>query len=149
MSPTSEIRLSLPWPDRALSPNGRPSHWGVEHRAKAKAFALAHRTTLAALGTSRKPGWAAAAIHWEFHPKTANKVDDDNAEGSCKAYRDGIADALGMDDANFIATRSFGEPVKGGCVHVTISQIETEAERFARMEPALFAGMRAPKRSAE
>ena len=24
--------------------------------------------------------------------------DDDNADGSCKAYRDGIATALGMDD---------------------------------------------------
>ena len=127
MSPTSEIRLSLPWPDRALSPNGRVNPF-VKHKATKAARHTARVLTLQAT-RMRKPGWSAAAIHWEFRPKTRHSVDDDNAEGSCKAYRDGIADALGMDDSNFTATRSFGEPIKGGCVHVTISQIETEAAR--------------------
>jgi hypothetical protein len=27
--------------------------------------------------------------------------DEDNADGACKAYRDGICDAVGTDDANF------------------------------------------------
>lgn len=75
--------------------------------------------TLEALG-GRKPDWTGVHLRWEFHPKTANKPDDDNAQASCKPYRDGIADALGINDANFTTTYSMAEPVKGGAVHVTI-----------------------------
>lgn len=112
-----EVRLVLPWPDRLLSPNARAHHFARSRAAKG-ARKTAWGLTLAAL-KGWTPPWQAVALHWEFHPKTANRPDDDNAESSCKAYRDGIADALGIDDAKFTTTRSFGQPVKGGAVFVT------------------------------
>jgi crossover junction endodeoxyribonuclease RusA len=46
--------------------------------------------------------------------------DGDNAQSACKAFRDGIADALGIDDSKFTTTYSISEPVKGGAVIVTV-----------------------------
>lgn len=114
----TEIRISLPWPDKALSPNRRVNIF-VRARAVRGARMTAKMLTLQAIKW-RRPDWQAVALHWEFHPKTANAVDDDNAEASCKAYRDGIADALDIDDSKFTATREIGEPIKGGAVHVTV-----------------------------
>ena len=113
------IEVTLPWPDRALSPNAPGQHWAKKARAVKAAQNTAWALTLEAL-QGRKVPWASVNIHWHFHPKTANRVDDDNAEASCKPYRDGIAKALGIDDANFTATRSIGAPVKGGAVRITM-----------------------------
>jgi hypothetical protein len=116
---TSEtVKLALPWPMRSLSPNAR-AHWADKASAAKRSRHVAWALTLAALKGS-KPDWKAVAIHWEFHPKTANRPDDDNAISSCKAYRDGISDALGINDAKFTTTHSMGEPVKGGAVLVTV-----------------------------
>jgi crossover junction endodeoxyribonuclease RusA len=116
-----ETRIALPWPDRVLSPNGR-SHWATKARAVKSARRTAYVLTLEALRL-RKPAWEGVALHWEFHPKTRNGVDSDNAESSVKAYRDGIADALGIDDGKFQVSRSFGEPIKGGAVIVTVRSV--------------------------
>lgn len=115
------ITVTLPWPNKALSPNAPGQHWAKKRRATKAAFGIAWALTLEAL-KGEKVDWSAVRLHWQFHPKTANRVDDDNAEASCKAYRDGIAKALGIDDANFTATRSIGAPIKGGSVLVTISE---------------------------
>lgn len=112
------MRVSLPWPDRNLSPNAR-CHWAVKAKSVKLARDAARVLTLQAFKL-RRPHWTAAELHWEFHPKTANKVDGDNAESACKAFRDGIADALGMDDATFTTSKSMSDPVKGGAVLVTI-----------------------------
>lgn len=112
------IMITLPWPSRVLSPNGR-SHWAAKAAEVKRCRQMAWALTLEQLG-GKKPGWTAATLHWEFHPKTAHKVDGDNAESACKAFRDGIADALGMDDANFTTSKQFGPPVKGGAVIVSI-----------------------------
>ncbi len=113
------ITVTLPWPDKTLSPNGRPAHWAVKARA---VKAARHEAAWAVRRTFRtKPNWTAVQLHWEFHPKTANKPDSDNAESSCKAYRDGIADALGIDDSKFTTTVTIGEPTKGGAVIVTVT----------------------------
>ena len=112
------VTLALPWPSRNLSPNAR-CHWAVKAKSIKEARNVARVLTLQAFKL-RKPHWSAAELHWEFHPKTANKPDGDNAESSVKAYRDGIADALGLNDANFTTTKSMGQPVKGGAVFVTI-----------------------------
>lgn len=115
------ISVALPWPDKALSPNAPGQHWTKKYRATKAAQRTAWALTLEALG-GQKVDWSAVALHWHFQPKTANRIDDDNAEASCKPFRDGIAKALGIDDANFTATRSIGEPIKGGAVLVTISE---------------------------
>lgn len=116
----AEVRVSLPWPSRVLSPNAR-SHWAVKAAAVKGHRTYAWAATLDEIGRT-KPGWESAELHWEFHPKTKHPVDDDNIQAACKAYRDGIAGALGIDDSKFTTTYSMGAPVKGGAVLVTLRE---------------------------
>lgn len=116
--------IQLPWPDKALSPNGR-AHWAQKARAVKAARREAWITTLAAMD-GRTVSWQAVDLHWIFRPKTATAPDEDNIEAASKAYRDGIADALGIDDANFRATREIGLPIKGGAVFAIIRERTTE-----------------------
>ena len=117
------VSFELPFPAKILWPNGR-GHWA----AKAKAFkehkAWAFYGLKAMLGPSLphtvKDG---EPVDWAVtvHPKTANRVDDDNARASLKAYQDGLAQALGVDDSWFRPpSLAFGEPVKGGKVIVWV-----------------------------
>lgn len=112
------ITVELPWPDKALSPNSRP-HWATKARAAKTAKTMA--AALTRVETKTKPQWPRAKLEWVFHPKTANAVDKDNCIASCKAYQDGIAIALGIDDSRFETTYQILEPVKGGKVVVTLS----------------------------
>lgn len=111
--------IELPWPPRALSPNGR-GHWGKKHRATRIAKDYAFWATKEA-----KIGFAAGdvpiLISLVFHPKDGNLPDEDNAVASMKASLDGIALALGVNDSFFrLAKPVIGAPVKGGKVVVTI-----------------------------
>lgn len=107
--------LVLPWPHRDLHPNSRV-HWA----RKAKAIKSArHQAGLAVL----RSGWQAVPfpagrLHlWiDFYPPDRRRRDDDGLLASMKAARDGIADALGIDDARFVShpfvkdeTRKSGE----------------------------------------
>jgi len=88
--------------------------------------------------SARKAAWAAAlaagvkslpvggryGLAVTVYPKTRNAIDADNAVSSLKATIDGIADALGVDDRTFdTPTISFGEPVKGGMLSLTLTAI--------------------------
>ena len=117
------ISVHLPWFDKALKRNGTQAHWAKKARAVKAARQTAWALTLEAL-KGRKVDWQAVKLHWVFHPKTAHTVDDDNCEASAKHYRDGIADALGIDDARFTATREVGAPIKGGAVIVQIEEMK-------------------------
>jgi crossover junction endodeoxyribonuclease RusA len=110
--------IELPWPPRALSPNGR-AHWGDKRR-------LVKVARTYASVAARKAKWGIAAgdvpvmLKWTFHPKTKHAVDIDNAAASCKSYADGIADALRVDDKIFRHEYVMAEPVKGGKVVVVL-----------------------------
>jgi len=56
----------------------------------------------------------------EFAPPDRRSRDDDNLIASFKSGRDGIAEALGIDDARFHTKHSFSAPIKGGAVCVRI-----------------------------
>ncbi|WDS36224.1 hypothetical protein [Pseudoxanthomonas sp.] len=114
--------LILPWPSKDLSPNARV-HWGQKAKAAADARALAKLAAWAS-------GWTPAIrfpegrLHlWvDFYPPTRRLPDDDNMLSRCKAYRDGIADALGIDDKRFVSHPYVkSEPRKGGQVVVRIT----------------------------
>lgn len=111
--------IELPFPAKILWPNGRGHHM-AKHRAFQK-----HKTwAWAALAADRTYAYYGGRVRWSvtFYPKTRNAVDDDNARGSLKAYQDGFAKALGIDDALFEApTVRFGEPVKGGKIVVVLA----------------------------
>jgi crossover junction endodeoxyribonuclease RusA len=56
-----------------------------------------------------------------FYPPDNRHRDDDNMVGSFKSYRDGIADALGVNDRRFSPHYFFAEPEKPGRVVVEIA----------------------------
>lgn len=113
------LTVHLPFPDKILWPNGR-GHRMAKARAIKTARKLAAWEVIAAYRP--RPDWEAVRLDWVIHPKTAHPIDDDAPPSALKAYRDGIADALGIDDAHFQATYQFGAPIKGGAVLVTISE---------------------------
>lgn len=88
--------IVLPLPDRGLSPNAR-GHWSKKNRLTRKARIIAKLRTLEAFGGRTPP--AVSKYRLRFYFPDARRRDDDNAAASCKAYRDGIADALRMDDS--------------------------------------------------
>lgn len=113
--------LWLPWPHKDLSPNGR-AHWARKAKATKAARYLAGVLTMGA-------GWQSVALPdgrlhlWiDFFPPTKRLPDDDNMLSRCKAYRDGIADALGIDDRRFVSHPMVrDEKRKGGAVRVRIT----------------------------
>ncbi|WP_447590127.1 hypothetical protein [Aquipseudomonas campi] len=57
----------------------------------------------------------------EFIPPDARRRDDDNCLAAFKSGRDGLADALGIDDNRFVTQiRMSSETIKGGAVRVAI-----------------------------
>lgn len=115
------LGITLDWPDKVLSPNAR-IHWA----RKAKAVKLArqaawvavleHRAAARAIGAQGR-----AVLNIEFCPPDKRRRDLDNLIASSKALNDGIADALGIDDSQFVLTYRMGRPVKGGAVRVMVS----------------------------
>jgi crossover junction endodeoxyribonuclease RusA len=110
--------IELPFPGKILWPNGRGNHF-AKHREFKK-----HKQW--AWGAAKAARWFAPAeggVKWAvtLYPKTANRIDRDNALASLKAYQDGIAEAMGLNDADFeTPSLQFAEPVKNGKVVVRI-----------------------------
>lgn len=113
-------QIELPWPARALSPNARSrSHWPRTNAIKA-ARKYAWGATLAVLPPCFKHNGERLRFLITAYPPDKRARDDDNVKASCKAYRDGIAQAMGVDDKLFDERFQWGEPVCGGKVVVTI-----------------------------
>jgi len=114
------MEIVCPWPDRRLSPNARV-HWAQKSKA-AKAY--------------RELGFyatkvAKAAVEWDgpihafitFYPPDRRNRDDDNLIASFKNCRDGIAEALGVDDKRFRChPLVHADTVAGGRVVVRLCQ---------------------------
>lgn len=116
-------RLELPWPDKALSPNARV-HWAQKAKAAKQYRNWAY---LACRNAGIKADKAQGKIHLfiDFYPPDKRPRDDDNLIASFKSARDGIADALGVDDKHFVCHPFLqAEIVPGGIVKVKISDIQ-------------------------
>lgn len=119
------ILIVLPWPSAALSPNAR-SHWRRVAAHKKKARADGANATLAAFnGTAREvrdslAGDFGIAVNVAFFPPDNRRRDADNAVASMKAYLDGIADALRVDDRRFVPSFRFADVEKPGRVEVSL-----------------------------
>jgi len=110
--------ISLPWPHKDLSPNAS-IHWAPKAKLTAS-----YRSECA---------WRARAqgvypvdadrvkMRIVFCPPDARRRDMDNLISCTKALRDGLMDALGVDDSRFVVTYEMGEPIKGGAVQVEIT----------------------------
>ena len=121
----TELALMLPWPPKVLSPNARV-HWAIKSKA-AKAYRNACFLLCRQAALPVPAGRALLSL--EFIPPDRRRRDDDNCMASFKAGRDGIAEALGIDDSNFVTQLQISsEPVKGGAVRVRITDyVETAA----------------------
>lgn len=115
--------IALPWPDRRLSPNARV-HWRPKAAITAKARADAHFLALEAagyrLGTIRADltGEAPIPLTITFYPPDKRHRDDDGMISSFKSARDGLADALHVNDRRFRPHYIFAEPERPGRVEV-------------------------------
>ena len=114
------IIIHLPYPPAPLNPNRRV-HWAVAAK-HAKAYRLeCFALTKAALGRRRIRG--VTAINLTFHPPDKRKRDDDNIIRAFKSGRDGLADALGIDDNTLRPVYCVSMPLPGGAVVVSIDAV--------------------------
>ncbi len=119
MSHVALIRLS--WPQRALWQNTRP-HWRTRsektraYRTEAWGAALAQSIGRIQTTTPR--------LIFSFHPPDNRRRDLQNMPATMKAAIDGIADAMGCDDAGFrcVWPETWGDVVKGGCVMIEVRE---------------------------
>jgi crossover junction endodeoxyribonuclease RusA len=90
--------ITLPWPPKDLSPNSRV-HWARKSKAAKTYRALCNIITKQ---SGAKVDWDGVIHVWmDFYPPDKRRRDDDNMIGSFKSGRDGMAEALGVDDKRF------------------------------------------------
>jgi crossover junction endodeoxyribonuclease RusA len=113
------MMIELPWPSSELSQNAR-THHAVKARAVKKARNDAFWLTKAVNDGSLKDA-ETLRVTFTFHMPDYRKRDLDNVFGSLKAARDGIAEAIGIDDSRWNEITILRGPVeKGGRVIVTL-----------------------------
>jgi len=110
------VEVELTWPPRVLFPNqrNRRGNW-----RKATGMAAAYRRECWILTKAAKAHGKLLKV--TFHQPDKRGRDDDGMIAAFKAGRDGVADALGVDDLGFRPEYRFAvDPVKWGKVVVTI-----------------------------
>lgn len=114
----AEQTLLLPWPPSALSPNAR-GHWAKRSKA-AKSYRLQCYLYAKKAGLAAPVGRVLLML--EFLPPNNRRRDDDNLLAAFKAGRDGLADALGIDDSRFVSQVQLSDAVHpGGAVRVRLA----------------------------
>jgi len=114
------MRVELPWPDKALSPNARQHHMAL-HRARKAAKHGAMGECLA----QRIPRMVGPVkVAMTFHPPAKRRYDQDGLLSRMKAALDGIAAHVGVDDHLFVlAAPVIADPIKGGRVIVDLTPV--------------------------
>jgi crossover junction endodeoxyribonuclease RusA len=118
------IALTLPWPNAKLNPNrSKGGHWGITAALRKKARADAHFLTGAAMRAAKVAAGAAGplAVIITFVQPDRRARDRDNLLAAMKPALDGVADALGVNDAQFepvTLRREYG--AKPGAVRIEI-----------------------------
>lgn len=115
-----QVEVILPWPPKALSPNARV-HWRVRAKA-AKAYREACGWACKAAGLTAPLTIGKLHLWIDFYPPDKRRRDDDNLVASFKNGRDGVADALGLDDNCFI-THPLVWSTIGGMVKIRITAL--------------------------
>lgn len=95
--------ITLPLPNKILSPNARPNRYAKSactksHRTNSK------RETYKAMQSWGLPMGTFYVTHLSlvaYWPSKKHQWDDINLLASCKAYEDGIVDAVQIDDSNW------------------------------------------------
>lgn len=91
------MKITLPHPHPALNPNGSRACWQSVSGQRRRARALAARLTEEAMeNTDEAPLYTTYEIEWNSYGH--QQADDDNIIARCKSYKDGICEALGIND---------------------------------------------------
>ena len=116
------LTIKLDWPSKTLNPNARV-HWTVKRMAVKSARQFACFTALASKQQADQLPDGELNMFIDFYSPDNRKRDDDNLIASFKPYRDGIADALGIDDNRFVCQTNImmGVYPPKGYVLVTIT----------------------------
>lgn len=113
--------IALPLPAKILWPNGRTRNHRWRNAEFQKHKGWAYNATLASLPRCFKWNGERIKLRYTITPKTAHAIDRDNCVAAMKAYQDGIALALGVDDSAFaVPVIEFAAPKKPGGVEVTL-----------------------------
>ena len=117
--------LEFPWPSKVLSPNSRPHHF-VKAREVKKARMDAYYLTKAN-HYGELDGAKRLVVSFTFYPPDKRKRDLDNVFSAMKAARDGISDALHIDDSKWQPiTLRWGETGRPGKVIVELKKGDEE-----------------------
>lgn len=130
------MRIVLPWPNPKLTPNAkRRKHWRTYQPAIKNDRATGAALTCVALPLRAKRAIAATegkiGMVVTFYPPDKRLRDDDGMIAAFKHLRDGIADALGVDDHRFRPQYRFADPAKPGRVEIELvngAQAENSSE---------------------
>ena len=109
--------IILPWPPKELSPNST-AKLRLKMRAK-----KAYRETCWALSLGKRsalPSEGDIRLRIVFNPPDHRHRDDDNMLASFKHGRDGVAQALQINDRRFPTSFEVGDVVPGGQVVVSL-----------------------------
>lgn len=122
-----EFQVTLPWPLKALSPNYR-AHWSARSTAARKYREACWALTRKAAEYQAVPIWVHTQSELDlcltFFPPDRRVRDDDNMVAAFKAGRDGLAQALKIDDKRFRTRHEVAEQI-GGYVRVSIRSAAT------------------------
>lgn len=111
--------LTLPWPPKDLNPNQRV-HWSKKAKA-AKDYRERCAWIARAHEWNRWPHEGKLHLWIDFYPPDKRARDDDNMIAAFKSGRDGLADALGIDDKRFVC-HPWNKEIVGGMVKVRVTQ---------------------------
>lgn len=92
------MTLEFPHPPSALSPNGNRAHWGSVMLARKKCRQAAQLITAQHLQDNPPTGKEYKHYHIKWNYFGTVMPDDDNVVARIKSYKDGICDALGIND---------------------------------------------------
>jgi crossover junction endodeoxyribonuclease RusA len=116
--------INLPFPPSSLSGHAK-GHWRAKAAATKKHRAWAVFATQAV--NPPVPTEGDIRVHIRFVPPN-KRGDRTNFANRMKPYLDGIAEALGVNDARFLPSYEYADPAKPGRVEVTINPAPKEAQ---------------------
>ena len=111
--------VKLPWYSQELSPNSR-KHWAVVSRAKRQHKELANIYTRNA-NVNIDKDTSRVLLDITFCPPSKRRMDLDNCLAGCKAYIDGIAEAIHVDDSKFHINMRMSNEIYDGTIRFVIS----------------------------
>ena len=112
--------IKLPWYAKELSPNGGGKHWAVVSRAKRQHKELANIYTRNA-NVKLPSDTTRVLLDITYCPPSRRRYDLDNCLASSKAYIDGIAECIKIDDSNFRINMRMSDEIFDGSIRVVIS----------------------------